>query len=230
MDGVLKIYNYFRYLFNLKTLEVINILLWNFTVSINIFVNSEFKENWPKHFYWIASNFDFQYLSLWLFDHFLSNVVFHFFFLSVFFSPLVLFSPASSPLFPLPPSQINEAYNRRTKNSNATVSVHFFFLSFSSFLFLMFLFFSFLYLPKERNELRQEGLSAHLSAGSPCAALYAIMANRLRLWDQGPRTRPLAVCHDSYFIATGLWRTGETNDKSMSLDSCRLHVHHLHAM
>lgn len=48
-------------------------------------------------------------------------------------------------------------------------------------------------------------MSAHLSAGSPCAAPCAIGAERLRLWDRGPEIGPLAVCLSVMVPATWPW-------------------------
>lgn len=100
----------------------------------------------------------------------------------------------NSPLLPVVPSQTNGAHYGRTKNSPAAKSIHFFFLS-------VFLSFSlpnaptfFLFFVHPSGGKWVEGLSAHLSAGSPCAALCAIRADRLRLWDHGTEPAPPAVC------------------------------------
>lgn len=64
-------------------------------------------------------------------------------------------------------------------------------------------------------------MSAHLSAGSPCAAPCAIGAERLRLWDRGPEIGPLSGCHGSCHMAMELVGQAENSEWSVFMGKCR---------
>lgn len=110
--------------------------------------------------------------------------------------PVPLLNP---PLFPLLPSQTNGAYNKLTKNSHAAKSVHFFLSVFFPFQCSYFFFFS---LPPSGGKwvTGRRPVSSFIRWKPTCA----IGAERLRLWDRGLGTRPLAACQGCCYMAIGL--------------------------